>query len=255
MQKLFIQNRKGQKMAVVVDESPSAQGLVFIMHGLSGSKEQLHLRAMGDAFKENGFSVIYFDTTNTFGESDGNYENATVTNYFEDLEDVIAWAKIQAWFIKPFCLAGHSLGGICTALYAEKYPEKIKAIAPISTVVSGQLSLEAHPKEKIENWKNSGWRIEESSSKPGLIKKLKWSHFEDRLKYNLLEQANKLVMPVLLIVGEQDRTTPLEHQQIFFDKLPGQKELHVIKGSGHTFKEDEHLAEIKNIFDKWIKQL
>lgn len=62
-------------------------------------------------------------------------------------------------------------------------------------------------------------------------------------------------MPVLLIVGEQDRTTPLEHQQIFFDKLPGQKELHVIKGSGHTFKEDEHLAEIKNIFDKWIKQL
>ena len=41
------------------------------------------------------------------------------------------------WYGEPFVLVGHSLGGISTALFAENYPDKVKALAPISTVVSG----------------------------------------------------------------------------------------------------------------------
>jgi pimeloyl-ACP methyl ester carboxylesterase len=55
-------------------------------------------------------------------------------------------------------LCGHSLGGISTTLYAQKYPELVKALAPISTVVSGKLSIEAHKKEDIDNWRDTGWR-------------------------------------------------------------------------------------------------
>jgi dipeptidyl aminopeptidase/acylaminoacyl peptidase len=60
-------------------------------------------------------------------------------------------------------------------------------------------------------------------------------------------------MPVLLMVGDLDKSTPIEHQKILFDKLPGKKEIHIIKGSPHTFKDPKHLEEIKSIFDKWIK--
>ncbi|MDP2720806.1 MAG: alpha/beta fold hydrolase [bacterium] len=254
MEKVKIKNRKGQNIAVLLEETQDSKGLAFVMHGLGGFKEQLHIATFAQAFKDKGFTVVRFDTTDTYGESDGNYEDATTTNYYEDLEDVIEWAKSQPWYRKPFCLAGHSLGGISTALYAEKHPEKIKALAPISTVVSGKLSSKTFSKEELENWKKTGWREQKSESIPGLIKRLKWAHMEDRMKYDLLPEAGKLTMPVLLIVGEEDEY--LYESQALLEAIPGnKKELHVIEGAPHTFREPEHIKEVKDIFLKWIDQL
>ena len=252
-EKIFIKNRKNQKTAILVEKPENPRGLAFIMHGLGGFKEQPHITIYADAFFGNDYVAVRFDTTNSIGESDGNYEDATVTNYYEDLEDVIEWAKSQLWYQEPFCLAGHSLGGICTALYAEKYPEKVKALAPTSTVISGKLSQKTE--STLKEWERTGWLVQQSNSKPGVIKRLKWSHVEDRLKYDLLPEVQKLTMPVLLVVGENDDITSPEHQKLLYEKLLGRKEIHIIKGASHTFREETHLQEIKQIFDRWIKSL
>lgn len=253
IEKLTIKNRNGQNLVILVEENKNPKGLVFVMHGLSGFKEQLHILTIADAFKEKDFTVIRFDTTNTFGESDGDFEDATTTNYYEDLEDVIKWSKSQPWYEEPFVLTGHSLGGFCIALYAERYPNKVKAIAPISTVVSGKLTKKAYGQETIRNWKKIGWLITESRSKPGLIKKLKWNFMVDIMKYDLLKNIDKLTIPTLLIVGENDESTPLEHQRILFNAITGKKELHVVKNAPHTFREERHLKEIRKIFLDWIE--
>ncbi len=255
MQKIRIKNRKHQTVVVLVEKAKAPKGLAFVMHGLSGNKEQPHIAAFAQAFKDQGFTVVRFDTTNTFGESDGQYEDATTTNYYEDLEDVIAWAKTQDWYREPFYLAGHSLGGISIIMYAQRQPGVVKALAPISTVVSGKLSAEAHGKEYMESWRKTGWKEEVSVTVSGRIKRLKWDHMIDRLKHDALPLANELTMPVLLIVGDQDTSTPLKHQRLLFDALPGKKELHVIKGAPHTFGEKHHLAEIKGIFQRWVQKV
>jgi pimeloyl-ACP methyl ester carboxylesterase len=74
----------------------------------------------------------------------------------------------------------------------------------------------------------------------------------DRLKYDLLPNVSKLTMPVLLITGENDTLTPPDHVQILFETLTGPKEYHIIKNAPHTFHDQEHLAEIKELFLKWI---
>jgi len=257
MKKIFIKNRDNKKLAVVVDESESQKGLAFVMHGLGGFKEQPHIQTIGNAFKQKGFTVVYFDVANTLGESEGDYEHATITNYYEDLEDVITWAKAQTWYQEPFALSGHSLGGICTALFAERNPNLVKALAPISPVVSGQLSIDAHDQDdpdQYKKWKETGWKEEISKSKPGVVKRLPWSHVEDRLKYDLLPEVDKLTMPVLLIVGENDTSTPPDHVKKLFDALRGPKEYHIIKGGPHTFRDENHLAEIDKIFSDWIEK-
>jgi pimeloyl-ACP methyl ester carboxylesterase len=255
-EKLFIKNRKGQKVVVLVEQREHPQGLAFIMHGLSGFKEEPHIELYAKTFLANGYTAVRFDATNTFGESDGNYEDATVTNYYEDLEDVIAWAKSQPWYREPFCLIGHSLGALSVALYAEKYPERVKALAPTSTVVSGVLSMKSTKIRGLyDEWKRTGWRVEESVSRPGTMKRLKWSHMEDRMRYDLLPNANKLTMPVLLIVGDQDTGTPPEHQQMLYEKIPGRKEIHIIKDAPHVFRKEEDFKEIQSILDHWIKTL
>jgi len=123
--KLTIKNRKNQNVAVLVEEAENQKGLVFAMHGLSAYKEQAQLAVIAEAFRDNDYTVVRFDTTNTFGESDGNPEDATTTNYYEDLEDVISWAGSQSWYQEPFYLAGQSLGGFSAGFYAENFPDKV----------------------------------------------------------------------------------------------------------------------------------
>ena len=259
MKKETIKNRHGLKIVTLLEKADQPKGLAIILHGLGGFKEQKHIETFAQAFKKAGYTVLRYDATNSFGESEGAYEDATVTSYYQDLEDVIKWAKEQDWYIEPFVLVGHSLGGICSILYAQKYSNQVKALAPISTVVSGTLRIEAHEKflgkEHLENWRKTGWYESKSISKPGIIKRLPWSHIEDNLKYNILEKADKLKFPVLLIVGDRDTSTPPEHQKLLFEALPGPKEFHIIKGSPHTFRKKEHLAEIKQIFKDWIVKI
>ncbi len=240
---------------MVINEAPNAKGIVFVMHGLGGFKEQDHIKMFAEAFVEKDITAIRFDTTNTFGESDGNYEDATVTNYYSDLEDVIEWAKTQKWYQEPFYLIGHSLGGLSTALYAERNLGKVKGLAPISTVVSGKLSEDAHKEfepESYAGWQNTGWRIQESKSKPGTLKKLKWSHMADRLQYDLIPGARLLTMPVLLITGEKDISTPPKHVEVLYSALPGTKLHYIIPGAPHTFREQVHLQEVKQLIQSWV---
>ena len=256
MQREIIKNRKGQNVVVIVEEFEKQSGPAFVMHGLGGFKEQPHIQIIAESFKEKGYTVVRFDTTNSIGESDGKLEVATITNYYEDLEDVIQWAKNQKWYQEPFCLAGHSLGGFCISWYNVNHPEKVKALAPISTFISGELFIKALKiKENVDEWKKRGYREWESSSMPGVVKRLNWSFVPDSLKYDLLTKAKKIKVSVLLIVGDKDEDTPLESQRILYEKLPDKKELHIIKDAPHTFRDDVHLKEIKEIFSKWIDSL
>ena len=256
MSKEIIKNRKEQNIVTLVEETEPQKGLVFVMHGLGGFKEQAHIKTISEAFKERGYTVVRFDTTNAVGESDGKLEFATVTNYYKDLEDVIEWTKKQKWYQEPFCLAGHSLGGFCVFWYTINHPGKVKAIAPISAFISGKIFIETlKAKESIEEWEKRGYREWESSSKPGLIKRLNWSFALDSLKYDLIVGAEEIKVPVLIIVGDQDTDTRLEHLKILYEKLSTKKEFHIIKGGPHTFKEKNHLQEIRQLFDNWIKKL
>jgi pimeloyl-ACP methyl ester carboxylesterase len=259
MNKLFIKNRKNQHIAVLLDEGLPQVGLAFVMHGLGGFKEQDQIKTFSEAFSEKDFTVVRFDTANTIGESDGSYEDATVSNYYEDLVDVIEWAKGQMWYQEPFYLAGHSLGALSVTLYAERHAEHIRALLAISPVVSGSLSVEAYEEfrpEVYEQWKESGWLVQESNSKVRVVKRLKWSHMVDRLKYDLLKEAKRLLMPVLLIVGSEDITTLPKHVELLFNELPeGHKAFKIISGAPHTFREPIHLQEVKKLILDWISDV
>jgi len=251
MVKEFIKNRKNQNIAVVVDKLEESQGMVFLMHGFGCNKEDTCLTAIADCFKKNDYTVIKFDTTNTFGESEGDVVDATFTNFYEDLEDVIDWAKNQDWYEEPFVIAGHSLGGLCGALFSEKFSSKVSAVLLISTLISGSLASEFYPDELLEKWEKDGFYELESE---GVEIKMGWGLVEDGLKYNILENAGQLTMPVLLISGENDFQAPVKHQKLLFNAIPGKKQLEIIKGAGHKFNCDE-LERIKILVDNWIKGL
>lgn len=256
MKKKFkIFNKEQQKIIVQV-ENPSGENLAFIAHGLGGFKEQPHIQVFAETFLKHNFVVIRWDATNSMGESDGEMEDATLTNYYSDLKSILNWAKQQKWYKEPFTLAGHSLGSACCIMFAGEYPRKIKALAPISVFLSGKAYLDGLGVKEVNQWKKKGYLLQKSKSRPGLIKKLNWTLAEDMLKYNLFDVAEKISAPTLLIVGSKDKGTPPKTQQTFYNNLSTKKkELHFIEQAGHTFRDPEHLKEIKEIFNKWIISL
>ena len=73
MEKFTIKNRKGLNMVIVVKIPENPVCLAFTMHGLGGFKEQPHIQTLADVFYNANFTSVLFDTTNTFGESEGDY--------------------------------------------------------------------------------------------------------------------------------------------------------------------------------------
>lgn len=257
MKKFEIKNRYGLKIVGEILEPENSKGLAFVLHGLGGYKEQSHIKLIADTFYSKNFTVINFDATNSVGESEGKYEDATLGKHYEDLVDVINWTKTQIFYREKILLSGSSMGGYAVLKYAEDYPDTIKGVFACAPVISGKLSFESYKKFEpimFQKWEKNGCNERESVSRPGLIKKLPWSHMEERLNHDLLKDLDKINIPIALIVGTKDTSCPLEHQKILFDKLNCEKDLYIVKDAPHTFRSEADLNELKKYLTLWLKK-
>ncbi len=260
MKKISLKNRKNQTLVweLRIPEN-NIKWVCIVQHGYSGSKSDKHVDKLAKAFFDNWFITFNFDATNSFNESDGEYEKATLQLHYEDLEDVVSWVKKQEWYQWKLALTWHSMGWYTVARYWEENPDKVDYIASIAPVVSGKLSWEAHKKffpEKFENWEKTGWLIEESKSKPGLIKKSPWSHMLERLSHDLLKKAKNLTIPILLYVWWKDTICPKEHIKLLFDEIPwNKKQMIVNPNAPHTYRTEEDIKHLYNSVSDWVKRL
>lgn len=246
-----IENRCGLRIGVVVEGDEQSSRLVFVMHGLTGSKDQPHIVGMREAFADAGFTVVAFDTTHSWGDSDGDSIHATATSYLHDLADVIDWAQTRPWFKQPFVLAGHSLGGISSLMYARQHREAVSGLFPMSTAISGKLYRETLDSDFVNDWKTNGSYFKQSKSLPGKSGYVGWNFLVDLDRYNALEAAPAITCPVLLLVGSKDNPA---HQRMLYEKLDGLKELHVIDGMEHTPTTRQEIDTMKTILTVWIQR-
>ncbi len=258
--KLKLKNRKNQTIVgELTIPQTDIKGVCIVEHGYSGFKEQSHIIKMAQAFAENGFITFNFDATNSFNESDGEFEKATMQLHYEDLVDVIDWAQKQDWFEGKLALTGHSMGGYAVARYAEEHSEQVSLVAPIAPAISGKLSWEAHKKYypgQLEEWKESGWLITESKSKPGVTKRSPWSHMEERLNHDLLPKASNITMPIFLYAGGEDTACPVDQIKLFYDKIPSiNKKMIINPEARHTYRTEQEIEHLYNSVDEWIKQV
>ncbi|MFT4312991.1 MAG: alpha/beta hydrolase family protein [Candidatus Woesearchaeota archaeon] len=235
-------------ISVFLPEQPKA--LAICVHGLGGSQNSPYMKIQKTACVNQNVGVIQFDCRNSFGTSSGSFSEATATQFIEDLTSVMRWVQNQEWYIPKLFFFGHSLGGLAILEYAHTNPSDIIGIAPLATVVSGELSLQTsnYNDEKVSQWKKSGelqW---------GENHVLYWAHMEDRLKYNVLSYVDSFTQPILCIVGDQDKNTPVEHQQVLQQHIQSDCELHIIPQMAHS-PESQHVKEIQTIIESWVGKI
>ncbi|MDR2902835.1 MAG: hypothetical protein LBU87_07030 [Lactobacillales bacterium] len=70
-------------------------GLAFIEHGFTGDKNERHMQILEEELSNHGYFVVNIDATNSLNESDSSPEGASFTGHYNDLVDVIEWARGQ----------------------------------------------------------------------------------------------------------------------------------------------------------------
>lgn len=257
MNKLNLQNRKGQKIVGVLTK-PEGEiiGTAVLQHGYGGVKEQFHIITMQDSFFKNGFQVFNFDATNSFGESDGEYKDARLGLHADDFEDVANWIQDQDWFTGKLLVSGHSMGGFASLRYALRNPDAVDFTIPLTPVISGELSIAAKRKywpELFKKWEENGVQFKKSKSIPGMIKEEPWDVMVEMLEHSLFKETNQISN--LLVIGcELDDLIPVEFLRIYFDSLHKGNKLEVINNTGHNPREKNQLKELKDVIDTWLKK-
>ena len=259
MQQSTIINRSGLKLVVQAEGESISERLEFIAHGLKGTRREPHIRAFAEAFLANGYRVVTFDATHSIGESEGDLFDVTYDSYVHDLEDVIEWAKQQAWFVGPFALCGHSMGAQSTAWYAEQHPKDVSLLVAMAPVVNYELYSATYTPEELAEFQSKGYRDTASSQQPGVVHRIGWGNHESVQRYDIIPQAGRLTMPVLDVVGSEDQPCPPSHQRKFIDAVGGTvKGLVVVDGLQHSYRNaatdtvDDGLQKVKQIITEWV---
>lgn len=107
---------------------------VIFLHGGPGNSSVYFEATTAQKLADKGFYVIIYDRRGE-GRSKDADAKMNFQEYFEDLNSLYSKYRLT-----KATLIGFSFGGLVTAQFAEKYPEKVKSIVLVSALVSQQES-------------------------------------------------------------------------------------------------------------------
>ena len=214
------------------DDAPA----IIFVHGSGGSAATWVMQLRGLSID---FHIIALEL-NGHGKSIDRSNDNTIESYLTDIDEIVTQYE------KPV-LAGHSMGGALSQLYALRHPEKIGGIILIGTGAKLRVSplifdmlennfegyvdaagsymfCEETSTELIEASK-----IEIRKCKPIIINR----DFAACDGFDVMEMISEISLPALILVGEQDIMTPVKYSNYLHEKLPNST-LHVIENAGHS---------------------
>jgi pimeloyl-ACP methyl ester carboxylesterase len=223
-----------KKIFYVIRELGNSKALVFI-HGSGGSsntwKNQLNL--------DIEYDLIALDLP-SHDKSD-NFSELSLNLYVDVVHQLINTLKYET-----VILCGHSLGGAIVQQYYFTYPKEVSGlilcntggrlrVAPfilnslkgnyqeyLDSLPAGEF-YSATPKETIKLY------IQETSK---ISAEVTYKDFKICDGFDVLNKLSTIEVPCLIIVGKQDKLTPVKYSEFFRNKIKN-SELHIINEAGH----------------------
>ena len=247
-EKIFFENKKGLKLCGILS-SPTGdmtKPMVVLCHGHATSKNSNTITGLEEILNKNELSTFRIDVSG-HGESEGKFEETTVSDAMADILSAIEYVKIKGY--SKIGLVGSSFGGAASILAAAKSPDLfvLALKAPVSNFRELEISRKSVPGIKI--WKEKGW-VEYKKGDPRNLR-LNYSFFEDFDNFNEYESAEKIAMPTIIIHGDSDAEVPVE-QSIKLAKIIPNCKLEIISGADHKCSGPEHFPKMLNLISDFI---
>lgn len=233
------------------NSNPENLPAVFIVHGFKGFKDWGYVPFFAQELADNGFFVVTFNFShNGIGENPyeitelEKFAKNTISLEVSELSELIDYYNSGGFGFEGtknlIGLVGHSRGGAIALIHTSEANQKfqhqnIKALCLWGTIAT----FERYTKHQIEIWKKQGY-LEVVNSRTNQVLRLNRSLLDDyeanKERFNLLRCISKVMVPTLIIHGDQDITVPLnEAYQLYESSNQSLTELVVIQSAGHTF--------------------
>ena len=218
--------------------------LVVVCHGFTGSKEGGgQAIAMGEDLSARGFSTLLFDFAGC-GESEGNWEDLTLTGQIEDLAAVVEWCRCEGF--SRIILTGRSFGGSTVLGYAAR-DRAIAGVCTWAAVARPDHLFLRYAEGLLEGSPDELMVIEGEEGKL----ELKRGFFLDLAKHDLLKCAAAVSPRSLLVLhGSADESVPLRDAELIYNAAAEPKKLMIIEGADHRFS--NHIDQVWSIFFNWL---
>ncbi len=247
-EKSFFKNSKGNNLCGIVSNptSDKEKPIIILCHGFSTSKNShTHVR-LQDILNKNGISTFRFDFFG-HGESEGEFENITISEAVDDILNAIKFLKEQGYL--TIGLVGSSFGGIASIIAASKINElTILALkSPVSDYEEKEYATKS--KEELEEWKSKGFIYYVSGD--GRKLRLDYTFFEDFKNNDGYEAAKKIKIPTLIVHGDNDKIVPIEQSQKTASLMENCR-LEVIEGADHRYSKPEDFERMLVLISQFI---
>jgi pimeloyl-ACP methyl ester carboxylesterase len=178
------------------------------------------------------------------GKSDGDLfpEISLMVQFINDF--------IEALALEEFILVGHSMGGAIAQEYALNYPNKLKGLILIGTgarLKVGRSILDSFasgqfPFENVNHLYGSATSNDRKAKEMRELKEIStkvfWTDFQACNTFDRVADVEKIQVPCLILVGDEDVMTPIKYSQFLAERLTN-AELRIIKGAGHMCMEEK----------------
>jgi len=227
----------------------SARGSLIFIHGAGGS----HLKwAPLMDHSINGFTHIAVDLMG-HGASPGS-PAADVQAYAQSVHEFLTANS----FPRPWILVGHSMGGSIALQTALTYPQSADGLVligsgarmPVNPTMLEQLAQGAFDTGFLKIAYGRDFAPEMLAAELQGLSQVPQAElhadFTACNNYDVAAQLDRINIPVLILVGDQDKMTPVKNSQYLQENVPGAI-MHIIPASGHHLmleKPDQTIAAI-----------
>ena len=235
--------------------------IVQIVHGYA--EHGGRYAHVAEALTERG-AVVYADDHMGHGRSEG--ERALITNFDHVLDDLHTLAGIARTENPkvPFVLVGHSMGGLLSGRFAQRWPEEVSGIAFCGSVIGDwQWARDVLDASELPHVTFNPLDVSRDPLAGA-------SYAEDPLVYHgqykrgLLEaevealdqfadNIDKLTMPVAVLHGTEDPFVPYQRSvQAVHDMPTVDVTIHLYEGGRHEVLNDINRDEVISDLASWV---
>ena len=222
--------------------------IVIVCHGYRSSKNTTKAKPLAQRLTSNGIGLFIFDFSGR-GESDGKFEDTTITRYVHDLDAAISFCRKKT---DKLGVVGRSLGGLVALQQAAK-DKRINGLALMSPVsYFPWRGTKEFAKKSIKEWKEKGFAFTHSERLGDM--KIGYGFYSDGTKYQDYGEYKKIRCPVLVLHGTKDKSVSLDFSKRLARYVPNST-LVVLKGADHMYSKEEDFEEVMDEISRFFNKV
>ena len=231
-----IRNRRGERLAYSFEGGdPDRRELVVLGHGVTSDRDRPWSRALSRALAKAGIASMRIAFAGN-GESEGRFEDATITKEVLDLS-----AVLDALPDRRVAYVGHSMGGAVGLLCAAA-DDRIHALVSLAAIT--------HTAEFAQRMFGHLQPGELMLDKPHCPLGADFMADLESIG-SLVGTAPEVRVPWLLVHGTEDDVVPVQHSRDAHAAAAGRSQLVELPGAGHSFT-GESRARMVAVVAPWL---